>query len=131
MLFMNPQSKNGQVFPQTEVIPSDLVIHPSVDPELARGLIAAVEHIYRHPKTWSQTMPLFTPSEDGEVGCVVCHAERLSKWRRPQNVYEQLQPKSKNIGDWRNIFYEVTAFYPHRKVDQLQARVERFLTTGE
>lgn len=117
-------TKTNLVHPQTEEIPAPLEIHPSVDPELARGLINAVEYINQHPEEFDMTNPVFA---DGK-GCIICHAERLSDWRRPANFMNWWSLNPRPIDSWLHIFWAGCAGFTN---EGRMARVEKFLRTGE
>lgn len=124
----------GQVFPQTVEIPAPLEIHPSVDPELARGLIAAVEYIDQHPEEFDMTNPRF---EDGK-DCVICHAERLSNWKRPADGSGFIFLTKSAIGHWSRIFFHLNwgGLNPkwndgYNSSELRLERIEHFLRTGE
>lgn len=128
------KSHQGIAFPQTVEVPAPLEIHPSVDPELARGLIAAVEYLADNPEKFSFGVPRLL--ENG-VGCIICHAERLSNWRRDrERGYEYSDPKLP-LGSYIRIFFKCGAYdaneieMDYDTVAGRMARIEHFLRTGE
>lgn len=141
---MNTKSSSaGVIHPQSPDIPKPLEIHPSVDPELARGLINAVEYINSHLEEFAITSPRFGPKvlsllgrED--QGCVICHAERLSNWKRPDNYFvcTGIEVLNTPLGNWERIFNYHNgrpAETPHDWFETHAgriARVEHFLRTG-
>lgn len=126
--------KNLTQFPQTEAIPQPLEIHPSVDPELARGLIAAVEYIEDHPHELNMTQISFENAE--KQGCIICHVERLSAWRRPDILNQRSSDQSFALGDYNRIYWpnkwtEAGFVGAYHNKEGRMARVEHFLRTGE
>lgn len=128
------KSHQGITYPQTVEIPEPLEIHPSVDPELARGLIAAVEYIEDHPAQFDIGRCVFV---DGK-GCICCHAERLSSWQRPCSPKsdEFLSAQSLDdipIGHWERVYWYM--YWPkqfdYRTAEGRVNRVNHFLRTGE
>lgn len=120
----------GVQHPQTEAIPQPLEIHPSVDPELARGLINAVEYINEHENEFCMNNMSF---EDGK-GCIICHVERLSQWRRPELIGSSLP--SHPLGSWARIFWTKAwtgaGFHEgYYTTEGRIARIEHFLRSGE
>lgn len=121
------------VYPQTVEIPEPLEIHPSVDPELARGLIAAVEYIDKHPLEFYMGHGL----PDGQPDCVICHAERLSSWKRSPSIQNWLVGKSGDIyplGDARRIFSPSSwcaLCMDYNTTAGRIARISHFLSTGQ
>lgn len=132
---MNITLKNQTAFPQTQAIPEPLEIHPSVDPELARGLIAAVEHIEVHPEEFDMGEGF---NHGKGAGCVICHVERLSNWRRPiDHLMNNITPLP--IGHYLRIYRQdywwhgenVMQRFEHKNTEGRLARIEHFLRTGE
>lgn len=122
---------NSAVHPQVEEVPTPLEIHLSVDPELARGLLNAVEYIDKHPEEFNMASGNFD-KYCGPQGCVICHAERLSNWKR--NWGNTYSIKDIPIGDGRRIFDR--RFHTENGFDWFGsklpiARIEHFLRTGE
>jgi hypothetical protein len=112
----------------TPPVVKPLIIHPSVDPELARGLIAACEYIADHWENFEMTNGL-----DREKGCVICHAERLSNWSRgTESGYQDASEIA--LGDWQRIYCPnnwpgiVDLWYTPQQVFN---RITHFLETGE
>lgn len=130
---MNKLTQNNAVHSQTIEIPKPLEIHPSVDPELARGLIATIDHIAVHWDTLDISLSNFW---GGSVGCFACHAERFSNWRRPDNITQWRVGGSIHdypIGDARR-FYAPHVFNERcwwKTFESATARIEHFLRTGE
>lgn len=135
----NPANHPGVIhplYPQTVEIPQPLEIHPSVDPELARGLINAVEYINEHPEELQMT----NGHSYEKGGCVICHVERLSNWKRPALTgMEGEAEKDTPLGNWKRI-YQPNAWGNKFNFDKgcswqhaegRIARIEHFLRTGE
>lgn len=113
-----------------------LEIHPSVDPELARGLISAVEYIADHPHEFD--MAVGFNEGVGTRGCVICHVERLSNWRRPSDGshHHGFEGHSLPLGHCARIYsqfiwYECGFTFAYGTNDGRMARIEHFLRTGE
>lgn len=131
---MNKLHSNNAVHPQTVEVPEPLTVHPSVDPELARGLISAVEYIYAHPEEFSMESSDFN-NICGPRGCAICHAERLSGFKRNRAEWSRnVDPSKIPLGDGRRIydirFYAGTGFDWSSKFPPV-ARIEHFLRTGQ
>lgn len=136
---MNPSktttsTHQGIAYPQAPDLPQPLEIHPSVDPELAKGLIAAVEYINDHPEEFDMAVG---PQEGpGRRGCVICHVERLSNWRRSScdNMWLTGAPlghpaRIYNPSNWP---YRGPQFGNDWVTNEGRiARIEHFLRTGE
>lgn len=133
-------------YPQAPDLPEPLTIHPSVDPELARGLIAAVEYINEHPDEFDMIRSRFKryAADFAERGCVICHVEKLSNWRRPNDWEELARAGGETpLGDWRRIFWPVewitclldvslySTLQPFNTHEGRCSRIEHFLMTGE
>ncbi len=137
---MNKLAQNQTAHPQTVEIPQPLEIHPSVNPELAKGLMAACEHISCHPEQFDMSAPGF--DSEGK-GCVICHVERLSNWRRDRTITHTIALSENEVygwalGDWRRIFSpfgwnkDNCGHYAGYNYDESRfARIEHFLRTGE
>lgn len=133
-------TKNTTQFPQTVEIPQPLEVHPSVDPELARGLMAACEYIAANPDKFDMAEGHIT--YDGR-GCVICHAARLSKWNRTAVegsgiAADEQEVTSFPLGDWRRIYSphgwnkeNCGANNGYTQHEPRIARIEHFLRTGE
>lgn len=119
------------VHPQVEEVPLPLEIHPSVDPELARGLLAAAEHIDKYPEEYR--MGAGYNLGKGTVGCVICHVERLSNWNRP-SLIPGCNSMEAPIGSWAKIWgldqWRLQGFMDTKPTTTI-ARIEWFLRTGE
>lgn len=124
--------RNKVQHPQTVEIPDPLEIHPSIDPELANGLMAALESIAAKPETFCFVANVW----EGTRGCVICHAEKFSNWKRPAHENRSMKPYP--LGDFQRIF-----FWDNGNGDSVYekfgwdtnfgrfARIEHFLRTGE
>lgn len=130
---MKTTDKNKTQFPQVVEIPEPLEINPSVDPELANGLLATIDHLSCHWEELDISMSRFV----GKVGCLACHAERFSSWKRPDNITEWRiggTADSYPVGDPRRFYA------PHYNEGfggiwwstpaKLEARITHFLNTG-
>jgi hypothetical protein len=136
-------SVKKQATPRTGTPPSvkPLTIHPSVNPELARGLIAACEYIADHRDEFNMTHVNFHPDDlkpGKDQGCVICHAERLSNWVRPETWINLWNMDPIPLGHWMRIFRpdrwsDVNSQWRlgYEKNETLFARVTHFLETGE
>jgi hypothetical protein len=134
---MNPsphQLHQQSAYPQSPDIPEPLEIHPSVDPELAKGLIAAVEHIEAHLEEFDMAKGFNEGS--GKPGCFICHIERLSKWRRPEDILRRVCDPNAPLGHAARIYsqrhwYDVTGRSDAFTTTAGRlARIEHFLRTG-
>lgn len=139
---MNPTKITRPQYPQTVAVPAPLEIHPSIDPEFARGLLAAVEYIEADPADrFNMNIGVmdFREGIGNGRGCFLCHAEKLSKWRANMaggggyNKFE-FWDNGAPLGHPVRIYspeYWCGLGFDHNTTEGRLARCSHFLSTGE